>query len=743
MESRGDNLVSIVIPTRNRRELLSVCLTSIKAQTCPEWECIVVDDHSTDETEALVRCFSQEDSRFSFLRLGGDRSGANAARNLGLQSSSGNLVLFLDSDDALDSTCLQVRAGSLQSLPELDFGVFPTLLFRKEPGDSDLLWNIEAPDDDLDRFLSLDIPWQTGSVLWRRTSLLRLGPWLETLPCWQDWEFHVRALRHRFKYRRFSEGNSYWRVPRTDSLWRNSNGQTHFQARLKFTNLLILEMQDEDDFTDHRKRLLGGLYFWHARHQYSKLRKRVDAMVTWTRAWKLGLVPAGQYFEGLRWFSRTTRGPHDNVKEVFPHWPQEFRTGRSFTLHQVSQSLTNPPSSRRRVGIFIDEWRDGGVPVFLERLERTLSEAGHEVFLFLAHPYPKRDEISRQLYLRLKSRLGGRCVSLNYKSHPPAWRKSHLRNVILSYGVSCLLINHFYTYADDLLSLSSDLALISVAHTDLDYYYAEYLRAMDYTRAHIVVSQRIQEKTLLLTAPGDAHRIHYIPYGIEESSRLFQPEREGSFRVVYCARLDFAQKRCQDLVPIWKQFVTLGGKGELIILGTGRGADFLRTEFAEEISRGEVQMHSQVSTERVLEEMARSDVLLNISNYEGLPQVVLEGASLGLFPLLSDIESGHREIVARLGFGNLCHVGDNAAFAQELLRLYTKLPATRRHRGTIREAALQHYSLKKACRLYGELIDQISSTASPPFKVVPQRKELADRVRRFFLWIKYRRHFAL
>ena len=192
-----------------------------------------------------------------------------------------------------------------------------------------------------------------------------------------------------------------------------------------------------------------------------------------------------------------------------------------------------------------------------------------------------------------------------------------------------------------------------------------FLLTMNFTRAHIAVSERIREKTHLLTAPEYADHIHHIPYGIEESADLFRAELDGPFRIIYCARLDFIQKRCQDLIPIWKSFLHQGGSGELVILGVGRGEQLLQAAFTGELQSGQVRMYRQVSSRRVLEEMASSDVLLNLSNYEGLPQVVLEGASLGLYPLLSDIESGHREIIRQLRCGTLCHVGDVTAFTRE------------------------------------------------------------------------------
>ncbi|PSO91368.1 MAG: hypothetical protein BRC43_01325 [Cyanobacteria bacterium QS_3_48_167] len=57
------------------------------------------------------------------------------------------------------------RFEQMEQRPELDFGIFPCVLFREQPGDLKLLWNDDTGADDIDRFLTLDIPWQTTSPM--------------------------------------------------------------------------------------------------------------------------------------------------------------------------------------------------------------------------------------------------------------------------------------------------------------------------------------------------------------------------------------------------------------------------------------------------------------------------------------------------------------------------------------------------------------------------------------------------
>ena len=91
-----NDLISVVIPTYNRRDKLPACIASVLAQTYRNIEVIVVDDASTDGTERL---FDRDtDPRVHYVRYG-DNRGACYARNLGAQQARGSILAFQDSDD--------------------------------------------------------------------------------------------------------------------------------------------------------------------------------------------------------------------------------------------------------------------------------------------------------------------------------------------------------------------------------------------------------------------------------------------------------------------------------------------------------------------------------------------------------------------------------------------------------------------------------------------------------------------
>jgi glycosyltransferase involved in cell wall biosynthesis len=90
-------LFTIVIPTFNREKLLPVALDSILNQSFEDWECIVVDDGSTDNTKELVHKYINRDNRFKYIYQ--ENAERSAARNNGIENAKGKWICFLDSDD--------------------------------------------------------------------------------------------------------------------------------------------------------------------------------------------------------------------------------------------------------------------------------------------------------------------------------------------------------------------------------------------------------------------------------------------------------------------------------------------------------------------------------------------------------------------------------------------------------------------------------------------------------------------
>ena len=90
--------VSIIIPTYNRAHLIDRSIQSVLNQTYQDFELIVVDDGSTDNTEDIIRQFQEKDKRIKYIKHDKNKGGS-AARNTGIKNSRGEYIAFQDSDD--------------------------------------------------------------------------------------------------------------------------------------------------------------------------------------------------------------------------------------------------------------------------------------------------------------------------------------------------------------------------------------------------------------------------------------------------------------------------------------------------------------------------------------------------------------------------------------------------------------------------------------------------------------------
>lgn len=109
---RGSPLVSLVVTAHNEQRFLRQALESVRAQTWTAWECIVIDDASTDDSMRIASNVAREDDRFRVLHLE-KNVGLAGARNIGLARTKGQFVTFLDADDLMYKHAIEARVSAL------------------------------------------------------------------------------------------------------------------------------------------------------------------------------------------------------------------------------------------------------------------------------------------------------------------------------------------------------------------------------------------------------------------------------------------------------------------------------------------------------------------------------------------------------------------------------------------------------------------------------------------------------
>ena len=105
--------ISIIVPIYNEEKYVKQCLESLINQDFDEYEIICIDDHSTDNSNQIVREFQKISNRIKLI-LHSSNQGLSSARNTGLKAAHGEYVLFVDSDDMLLDNALKIIYKNMQ-----------------------------------------------------------------------------------------------------------------------------------------------------------------------------------------------------------------------------------------------------------------------------------------------------------------------------------------------------------------------------------------------------------------------------------------------------------------------------------------------------------------------------------------------------------------------------------------------------------------------------------------------------
>ncbi|WP_271734395.1 glycosyltransferase family 2 protein [Anabaenopsis arnoldii] len=190
-EKIKNRLVSIIVPVYNRSGLVTESILSAINQSYCTIEVVVVDDGSTDDTQEKINALT---SKHPYLvkYIYQPNSGQSIARNTGLAHAQGEFIQYLDSDDLLEPTKLQLQVKALQENP--DAGVAYGITLRKNMVTGEIKpW--ARTNEKIDNIFPDFLPqrgWDTNAPLWRRSVCDAIGPW-GNFRCMEDWEHDLRA----------------------------------------------------------------------------------------------------------------------------------------------------------------------------------------------------------------------------------------------------------------------------------------------------------------------------------------------------------------------------------------------------------------------------------------------------------------------------------------------------------------------------------------------------------------------
>lgn len=229
-------LVSIIIPTYNRAQLIQQTINSIQKQALTDWECIVVDDNSTDNTSIILDRICQEDNRIKYYKNENSK-GAPGARNTGLKYSNSPWVLFFDSDNTMSPYMVE-KLYKYSSETEADVITCWSNIIDRNLNTIIGNFNWFCEGDILEDLITAKTYVDTNSALIKKEKIEVCGGWSEDCPSFQEWDLHLR-LCQTSKYTTIKETltNYYINGEDTISKDRNREIEGYLYILKKYNNL--------------------------------------------------------------------------------------------------------------------------------------------------------------------------------------------------------------------------------------------------------------------------------------------------------------------------------------------------------------------------------------------------------------------------------------------------------------------------------------------------------------------------
>lgn len=177
-------LISVIVPCYNQAQYLDECLQSVLDQTYQDWECIIVNDGSPDNTEEITKQWTEKDARFKYLYK--ENGGLSSARNAGIEMAKGKWILPLDADDKIGKQYLE--------LAEKEFDKGYTVIYCEAEffGEKSGRW--EVPNFTKKELAFHNIIFCSAFFL-KDTWRLANGYDINLRHGWEDWDFWVSCLK--------------------------------------------------------------------------------------------------------------------------------------------------------------------------------------------------------------------------------------------------------------------------------------------------------------------------------------------------------------------------------------------------------------------------------------------------------------------------------------------------------------------------------------------------------------------
>lgn len=193
-------LISVIVPCYNQAQYLGECLQSVWDQTYQNWECIIVNDGSPDNTEEIALQWTAKDPRFTYLKK--ENGGLSSARNAGIEAANGEWILPLDADDKIGKQYLE--------LAEKEFGNGYTVIYCEAEFFGEICSNWSLQDYSFKKMLKGNLIF--CSAFFKKSDWLSAGGYdLNLIHGREDWDFWIGILDKNSLVKRLDYLGFYYR----------------------------------------------------------------------------------------------------------------------------------------------------------------------------------------------------------------------------------------------------------------------------------------------------------------------------------------------------------------------------------------------------------------------------------------------------------------------------------------------------------------------------------------------------
>lgn len=312
-------VVSIIIPCYNYAQFLPETLNCILNQTFNDWECIVIDDGSVDNSAEVVKQYTIKDSRIKYIYQ--KNQGLSASRNTGIKHSLGKYIQLLDADDLIENEKLKEHVEFLENNESVKLVYGPIKHFTKENNKKGIFTWRDIPEIsgkyiDVLPHLVKDNVFLVSAPLFYKSIVQEIGEFDIRLKSLEDWDFWFRFILNDAVFHYLNADETATLI-RSHDVNMSSNHKRMWEAkrmvRLKLKTYLSIKLQEKNS---HKELLIkiqkiNDFFIFKDKGLFDlRFRSIISGFYYTLRASCISLKPWKETYDGMYWLK-------DRIKHVF------------------------------------------------------------------------------------------------------------------------------------------------------------------------------------------------------------------------------------------------------------------------------------------------------------------------------------------------------------------------------------------------------------------------------------------